>query len=180
VIFLQRRSQAKRTTIILDDKEREYIDSLIKEGKEPGIKHLVSKMLDIYRTMMIHDWKYPGEYYFGISRVAFVNVEFINILLKQIPKEKWLETGKEIGEAAKISLEATMDLKAEDPDNWPEVFKQLQVQGFGEFYLRDKYLIIKSPFINNAEVFCGFSTTLLGIQLEMRASNPPFVFEKVG
>ena len=106
MIFLQRRSQAKRTTIILDDKEREYIDSLIKEGKEPGIKHLVSKMLDIYRTMMIHDWKYPGEYYCGISRVAFVNVEFINILLKQIPKEKWLETGKEIGEAAKISLEA--------------------------------------------------------------------------
>jgi hypothetical protein len=51
---------AKRTTIILDRNEREYIDSLIREGKEPGIKPLISKMLDIYRSMMIHEWRFPG------------------------------------------------------------------------------------------------------------------------
>jgi hypothetical protein len=38
---------AKRTTIILDKEEREYIDSLIRECKEPGIKPLFSKMLDV-------------------------------------------------------------------------------------------------------------------------------------
>ena len=31
----------KRTTIILDKEEREFVDSLIKEGKEPGIKPLI-------------------------------------------------------------------------------------------------------------------------------------------
>src|SRR3990170_6613176 len=101
----------KRTTIILDKEEREFIDTLIKEGKEPGIKPLISKMLDIYRSMMIYDWKFPGEYYCGISRVAFVNLEFINIMLQEIPEEKWRETGRKIGEAAKVSMEATMDLQ---------------------------------------------------------------------
>ncbi|MDH5420093.1 MAG: hypothetical protein OEX06_07170, partial [Candidatus Bathyarchaeota archaeon] len=68
-----KKRSVKRTTIILDDEEREYIDSLIEKGREPGIKPLISKMLDVYRSMMIYDWKYPGEYYCGISRVAFVN-----------------------------------------------------------------------------------------------------------
>jgi hypothetical protein len=65
---------AKRTTIILEKEEREYVDSLIREGKELGIKPLISKMLDIYKKMMVSDWRFPGEYYCGISRIAFVNV----------------------------------------------------------------------------------------------------------
>ena len=49
---------AKRTTIILEKDERNFIDSLIREGKEPGIKPLISKMLDVYRSMMIYDWRF--------------------------------------------------------------------------------------------------------------------------
>ena len=84
----KREEAARRTTIILEKEEREYIDSLIREGKEPGIKPLISKMLDIYQSMMVYDWRFPGEYYCGISRIAFVNVELLNILIQQIPKEK--------------------------------------------------------------------------------------------
>ena len=76
----EKNEEAKRTTIILEKNEREFIESLIKEGKEPGIKPLISKMLDIYKSMMIYDWHFPGEYYCGISRTAFVNVELLNIL----------------------------------------------------------------------------------------------------
>ena len=89
----------RRTTIILEEEERDYIDSLIKEGREPGIKPLISKMLDVYRSMRIYDWKFPGEYYIGISRVAFLNVEFLDMLLSFIPKEKWRNIGKKIGES---------------------------------------------------------------------------------
>jgi pantothenate kinase-related protein Tda10 len=46
---------ARRTTIILEKKEREYVDSLILEGKELGIKPLISKMLDIHKNMMVYD-----------------------------------------------------------------------------------------------------------------------------
>lgn len=177
---MSREKWVKRTTIILDEEEREYIDSLIREGREPGIKPLISKMLDVYRSMMIYDWKYPGEYYCGISRVAFVNVEFINIMLQHVPKEKWREVGQKAGEATRVSMEASLNLQTANREKWADVFKRLRVQGFGDFYLRDKYVIIKTPFISNSQVLCGFLGGLLGIQLEAKTSAPPLIFEIVG
>lgn len=173
------KESVKRTTIILDDEERRYIDSLISEGKEAGIKPLVSKLLDVYRSMSIYDWKFPGEYYVGVSRVAFVNVEFLNVLLQYIPENKWREVGRKIGEAARVSMEATLNLETVNREKWDDVFKRLRVQGFGDFYPRDKYFIIKAPFISNAEVLAGFLETLLGVSLSVRAPNAPFVFEIV-
>lgn len=167
----------KRTTIILDKEEREYIDSLIREGKEPGIKPLISKMLDVYRSMMVYDWRFPGEYYCGISRIAFVNVELIDLLIRNIPKEKWRIIGKEMGEASKVSIEATMGIQTANKEKWPEVFKRLRVQGFGDFYLKDKYLLIKTPFINQIEILTGFLEGLLNIELDMKTSAQPFVLE---
>jgi len=177
---VSREKPVRRTTIILDEDEREYIDSLIREGREPGIKPLISKMLDVYRSMMIYDWKYPGEYYCGISRVAFVNVEFINIMLQHVPKEKWREVGQKTGEAARMSMEASLNLQTTDREKWSDVFKRLRVQGFGDFYLRDKYVIIKTPFVSNSEVLGGFLEGLLGIRLEVKTSAPPLIFEIVG
>lgn len=172
-----RKRSVKRTTIILDDEEREYIDSLIEKGREPGIKPLISKMLDVYRSMMIYDWKYPGEYYCGISRVAFVNVEFIGTMLKYIPEEKWREVGLKMGEAAKVSMEATINIETTNREKWPGVFKRLRVQGFGDFYLRDKFIIVRTPFTNNQEVWGGFLESLLGVRLEARTLTPPLIFE---
>jgi len=168
---------AKRTTIILEKEEREFIDSLIREGKEPGIKPLISKMLDVYRSMMVYDWRFPGEYYCGISRIAFVNVEFISVLTQHIPKEQWREIGRNMGEAAKVSMETTLGIQTANQEKWQDVFKRLRVQGFGDFYLKDKYLLIKAPFINETEIWAGLLEGLLGIELDVKTSAPPFVFE---
>jgi len=176
---MQSKESVRRTTIILDEEERKYIDELIQKGTEPGIKPLISKMLDIYRSMMIYDWKFPGEYYCGISRVAFVNVELINLMLQYVPEEKLREVGQKMGEAAKVSMEATLNLEITDKEKWPEAFKRLRVQGFGDFYARDKYLILKAPFINNPEVLRGFLEALLTLKLDVRATTPPFVYEIV-
>jgi hypothetical protein len=167
----------KRTTIILEKEEREFIDSLIKEGKEPGIKPLISKMLDVYRSMMIYDWRFPGEYYCGISRIAFVNVELLHILIQQIPKEKWREIGKKMGEALKVSMETTLGLQAAQRENWEGIFKRLRVQGFGDFYLKDKYLLIKTPLIIDSEIWEGMLEGLFDIELDMKTTVPPLVFE---
>jgi hypothetical protein len=169
----------KRTTIILDDEEREYIDSLIEKGREPGIKSLISKMLDVYRSMGVYDWKYPGEYYCGISRVAFVNVEFIDTMLKYIPEEKWREVGLKMGEAARVSMEATLNLETTNREKWPDVLKRLRIQGFGDFYLRDKFIIVRTPFMNNHEVWGGFLESLLGVSLKAKTLTPPLIFEIV-
>jgi len=168
---------ARRTTIILDRDERDFIDSLIREGKEPGIKPLISKMLDVYRSMTIYDWRFPGEYYCGISRIAFVNVELLNVLIQNTPKEKWREIGRRMGEAVKISLETTMGLRTENRERWPDVFKRLRVQGFGDFYLKDKYILIKTPFINESEIWAGLLEGLFNIELDVKTTSSPLVFE---
>jgi hypothetical protein len=167
----------KRTTIILEKEEREFIDSLIREGKEPGIKPLISKMLDVYRSMMIYDWRFPGEYYCGISRIAFINLEFINILIHYTPEEKWHEIGRKMGEAAKVSMEATLGIQTANREKWQDVFKRLRVQGFGDIYLKDKYILIKIPFINETDIWAGFLEGLLSIELDVKTSSPPLVFE---
>lgn len=169
--------EAKRTTIILEKSEREFIEELIKEGKEPGIKPLISKMLDIYKSMMIYDWHFPGEYYCGISRTAFVNVELLNILTQQVPKEKWVEVGERMGDALKVSIQSTLGVDASKQENWEAVFKRLKVQGFGDFYLKDKFLLLKTPFIQDCEIWRGIMERLLGVELETRNSVPPLVFE---
>jgi len=170
-------ASTKRTTIILEKDERDFIDKLIKEGKEPGIKPLISKMLDVYRSMMIYDWRFPGEYYCGISRIAFVNVELLNILIQQIPEEKWHEIGKKMGAALKVSMETTLNLQTVQRENWESVFKRLRVQGFGDFYLKDKYLLIKTPFIIDSEIWQGILEGLFDIELDMKTASPPLVFE---
>ena len=167
----------RRTTIILEKDEREYIDSLIREGKEPGIKPLISKMLDVYRSMMIYDWRFPGEYYCGISRIAFINLELVNILIKYVPEGKWREIGKEMGEATKVSMETTLGIQTANSEKWPDVLKRLRIQGFGDFYLKDKYILIKTPFISYTDIWAGFLEGLLGTQLDVKTSAPPFVFE---
>jgi hypothetical protein len=168
---------AKRTTIILEKKEREYIDSLIREGKEPGIKPLISKMLSVYRNLMMYDWRFPGEYYCGISRVALVNVELLNILTQQIPRDKLREIGRKMGNALKVSLETTIGLQTRERENWQSVFERLKVQGFGDFSLKDKYVLLKTPFISDAEIWQGILEDLLEIELDIRNSDPPMIFQ---
>lgn len=172
--------KTKRTTIILEAKERDFIDSLIKEGKEPGIKPLISKMLDIYKNMMIYDWRFPGEYYCGISRIAFVNVELLTILLNQIPKEKWCNIGQEMGRALKISIGTTLNIQISKKENWKQIFNRLSVQGFGDFYLKDKYILIKTPFISYPELWKGILEGMLEIKLDMKTTIPPLVFQIEG
>ena len=173
----EKSEETKRTTIILEKSEREFIESLIKDGKEPGIKPLISKMLDIYRSMMIYDWRFPGEYYCGISRIALVNVELFNILTQQIPKENWRETGERMGNALKVSIQSTLGIEASEQENWEKIFERLKVQGFGDFYLKDKFLLLKTPFINDCEIWKGIMEGLLSVELETRNSAPPLVFE---
>jgi hypothetical protein len=175
--MVNKEETTKRTTIILEKSEREYIDSLIKEGKEPGIKPLVSKMLDVYRSMMIYDWRFPGEYYCGISRIAFVNVELLEILIQQTPKEKWRENGKRMGEALKVSMETTLGLKTENRESWASVFNRLRVQGFGDIYVKDKYLLVKTPFIGNGEIWGGLLEGLFDLKLDLKTTVAPLVFE---
>jgi len=170
-------NSVKRTTIILEREEREFIDSLIRDGKELGIKPLISKMLRIYKSMMMYEWHFPGQYYWGISRMALVNVELLNIFIQSIPKDKRREIGRKMGEATKVSIETTIGVQTSDQEKWLDVFDRLKVQGFGDFYLKDKYLLIKTPFINESEIWAGLLEGLFGVELDVKTTSPPLVFE---
>ena len=134
-------------------------------------------MLDIYKSMMVYDWRFPGEYYCGISRTAFVNVELLNILTQQISKEKWSLVGEKMGDALKVSIQSTLGIDASKQENWSAVFNRLKIQGFGDLYLKDKFLLLKTPFIHDCEIWKGMMEGLLSLELETRNSVPPMVFE---
>jgi hypothetical protein len=82
-----------------------------------------------------------------------------------------------MGEAAKVSMEATLGIQTSNREKWQEVFKRLRVQGFGDFYQKDKYLLIKAPFISESEIWAGFLEGLLDVELDVKTFTPPFVFE---
>jgi hypothetical protein len=176
-IIGEEQNAVRRTTIILDKNDREFVNSLIAEEKEPGIKPLISKMLNIYKSMMIHDWRFPGEYYIGISRMAFVNAELLNILSKQIPRGELRTIGKKMGEALKVSMETTFNPKPNDQANFETFLQRLQIQGFGEFSVKDKYLLIKAPFITETDIWLGLLEGLLETELEVKTAGTPIVLE---
>jgi hypothetical protein len=82
-----------------------------------------------------------------------------------------------MGEAIKVSMEATLGIQTANTEKWQEVFKRLRIQGFGDFYLKDKYILIKAPFISEPEIWAGFMEGLLDVKLDIKTSTAPFVFE---
>jgi len=177
--LFEQSDELKRTTLILEKSDRVFIDQLIKDGKEFGIKPLISKLLDIYRKMTMYDWNFTnGLYYCGISRIAFVNIELINILIQNTPKEQLYDTGKKMGDILKVSMATTIGVDTFKQEKWAAVFERLFVQGFGSLSLKDKYLVLKEPFINDSLIWVGIIEGLFGVKVEVKAPTvPPFVFE---
>jgi hypothetical protein len=106
-----------------------------------------------------------------------VNVELLNILIQNAPKDKWREIGRKMGEATRVSIETTLGISTKEREKWADVFKRLRVQGFGDFYLKDKYILIKTPFINESDIWAGLLEGLLEIELGIKTASPPLVFE---
>ena len=82
-----------------------------------------------------------------------------------------------MGAALKVSMETTLGIQVAQRENWEKAFRRLRVQGFGDFYLKDKYFLIKTPFIINSEIWQGVLEGLFDIELDMKTSSPPLVFE---
>jgi hypothetical protein len=85
--------------------------------------------------------------------------------------------GEKMGDALKVSIQSTLRIEAGEQENWKKVFERLKVQGFGDFYLKDKFLLLKTPFINDCEIWKGIMERLLSLELETKNSVPPLVFE---
>ena len=126
---------------------------------------------------MVYDWRFPGEYYCGISRIAFVNVELLNILIQHTPEAERRAIGRQMGAALKVSMETTLELPEITRNNWESVFKRLRVQGFGDLLMKDKYLLAKTPFINEAQILAGMLEGLLEVEVDVKTMVPPLVFE---
>jgi len=166
----------KRTTIVLEKNNREFLEKLIAEGKERGIKPFISKMFDIYRSMAIYDWKYPGEYYHGSSRIAFVSHDVIRIITEFIPVDKLQEAGGKIGSSLRHTIQVDQGIDVTKRENWSNLFKRLRILGYGDFDLHDKFLVVKNPFLD-VNLFLGFLQELIGCPLEVKTYASPFIFE---
>lgn len=172
-----RKKVKKRTTIVFDNRDREFLDRLISEGKESGIKSFLSKLFDIYRSMTIYDWKYPGECYSGISRTAFFAQENLQTLIDFIQKDKRREVGRKMGEAARISITSSLGLKQVERKNWSKILRRLRIFGYGDFILQKNIVIVRNPFIPDLEVLTGFLEGILDCNLKTRTMTPPIILE---
>jgi len=64
---------------------------------------------------------------------SFINVELVDIAVKNIPKENWQSVGKSMGEALKVSLEASLGIQTCKRENWDVVFNRLKNSGVWRF-----------------------------------------------
>ena len=127
--------------------------------------------------MAMYDWKFPGEYYVGISRVAFFSQENLQLLVDMIPEDQLLPTGQKLGETTAISIEASQNIDPHKKENWARVLERLRIFGYGDLILREEYIVAKNPFINNITFLTGFLQGVLGSTLEARITTSPIVFE---
>lgn len=162
----------KRVSEIFEERDGPHLERLITKLNEPGIKPFVSRMFDIYRTMAMYDWKLPGEYYVGASRVAFFNQESLQYLIDRIPGLELRETGRDLGTTMGVSLGASHNFDPRKRENWPKVLERLRVFGYGDLFLREGYIIAKSPFIADSTLLTGFLEGALGVRVETRATSP--------
>jgi hypothetical protein len=74
-------------------------------------------------------------------------------------------------------METTLEVQCVTHENWESVFKRLKIQGFGDFYTKDKYLLAKTPFVSESEILAGLLEGLLEVELDLKNTVPPLVFE---
>ena len=82
-----------------------------------------------------------------------------------------------LAEALRVSIQSTLGIDTLQRKNWEDVFHRLKVQGFGDLQVKDKFLLLKLPFIQDCEIWRGLLQGLLGVELKTRNSLPPLVFE---
>ncbi len=171
--------EVKRTTIILRDEDREYLEQLIKDGKVAGFKHFITNMFDSYRELGMKEWSQEGVYYRGISRVALITLEMLESITNMIPKNKLREVGHGVGTVLSTTLMVDKKIDTKKPKNIAETLKQVSVLGFGDFEGKDEIIITKNPFLIKADMLVGFLEGLLGIKLEAKTTSPPMIIQIV-
>lgn len=148
------------------------LERLIADGKEPSIKSFLSKMFDVYRSMAVYDWKYPGEYYVGPSRIALVSQEIIRVLLEFLPPEKHKDAGKTVGKAMCVPLATCLNVEPTVKEFWGAVFKHLRILGYGDLIQHGNLVIIRNPFLTDVDFFVGLMEGLTGHVLDVKSTQP--------
>ena len=167
----------RRTTIILEDEDRKYLEQLIKDGKEAGFKNFISKMFDTYRDLGMREWTQEGVYYKGINRVALITLEMLETINNVIPHNKLGEVGNKLGTVLSTTLMVDKKIDTKKPENIAETLKQVSVLGFGDFEGKDEIIVTKNPFLIRTEMLVGFLEGLLGLTLTAKTTSPPIIIQ---
>jgi len=178
-VNLKKNRIVQKTTAILKDEDREYLEELIRDGKVTGLKNLIAIMFDIHRDLGMREWNQEGVYYRGISRVALITLEMLESITDMIPKNKLREVGNGVGTVLSTTLMVDKKIDTKKPENIVETLKQVSVLGFGDFTGKDEIIITKNPFLIKVEMLTGFLEGLLGLKLQPKTSSPPIIIQIV-
>ena len=174
---LNNQNEVQRTTVILEDQDRVYLEQLVKDGKVAGFKNFISTMFDTYRDLGMKEWTQDGVYYKGISRVSLISLEMLESITSAIPHDKLRQAGNGIGTALCTSLMVDKKIDTKKIENIAETLKQVSVLGFGDFDGKDHLIITKNPFLVKPEMLVGFLEGLLGLKCEAKTTSPPMIIQ---
>jgi hypothetical protein len=151
------------TTIDFPEETKQYVDSLLKNGKVKSLKALISDMLAFHKAFSMNEWNDNIFYFFGL-RHAFFSQRSLRLLIENIKSEKRLEMGRRMGQTwidAHFAKYGGPIIK----EKWQQAFKILENVGWGTFEMFGKTLVVKRSFLP-IEILHGYLETGMQVKLE--------------
>jgi len=152
--------ELKELLVTIPDDLASYLALLEKLQYVKSKKQVVATALAYYKMLGMHDWA-ESVYRIGGSRVFFVDQGMLMEMFHALTNEELLELGMRAALRRKIENPNIREIDTTDRKNWPLILKDLEIMGWGLFYLvrgeiRIDLCVIPAPYL------IGYLSTLLG------------------
>ncbi len=147
------------------------IDGLVQERIGRSRAQLIEDAVRWFIDLTVYKWSERGIYV-DSSRVVLESETLSSLFFSKLTPADQYELGITAGAQTPVAdvVRLFYGKDPQDPKNFPLVFRLLQDQGWGAFSLRDRLIVIGSPFYP-APFMRGYLESLLKKKLEIVATS---------
>lgn len=137
-----------------------------------SLEEFCDRLIDTQERFSMDQWT-DGCFWIGFFRVCFLKTETLNYLLDHFEDNDLLKMGRELGEKAKSIQNYLSKLNSVDNVSIMELLEHLNaVYGWGNFTLKNKIIIIKTPVFTKPYFIQGYLEGILNVRLTIIESLP--------